>query len=156
MPPKAKRPSYPGGGGGGPSKKQRVLFKMREISVPGASNASSSAQPVQLDTRSYQIYDLADGRLGMRQEDAKVSVDAPAAQTQPNSGSADTVTPEVLGILGEYPADECELPGVAPTQVKPGKKKRKRVDLRAAVSTVRYANVSSRGSLQLTITLRLR
>ncbi len=124
MPPKNKRVAS--GTKPGPAKKQRTMnFKMREI--PNAPGPSSAPQEVMKDARSYQVYELNDGRLGMRRGDAKVSVG------QGNTVEEEQQTADLTAaIVDEYQHNQ-------PSEVNVQHSKRRtrgpRPELRAAVRT---------------------
>ncbi|RDX39980.1 hypothetical protein OH76DRAFT_1423978 [Lentinus brumalis] len=125
---------------GGTSKKQHVSFKMREIKVPGANTTaadSASEKTTMVETTSYQVYDLADGRLGMRQEDGRVSVPQAAPSDWTRSREDETFPPEVAAIVGEYPVDtpEAEEHYIGPQA---SRKPRARPELRAAAKVQQW------------------
>ena len=78
------------------------------------------------NNRSYQVYSLSNGRLGMRHSDTTIDVPVAASEQL------------ISTLIGDFPvneAEELEVTGAAPAT---GKKKRaRRLELRAAVSTFR-------------------
>ncbi len=129
---------------GGPPKKQRLNFKMRDIPASQATPSSrtsaatrtstGSAASATVDTRSFQIYDRPNGRLGMRHTDSKVTVPVVDSQGQPSDRETlglGGFPDEVVAIVGEYPVDNEEDAQGSETQMK---RRRARPELRAAVS----------------------
>ncbi len=110
----------------GPSKRSRKSqFKMRVVDVPTIGTASH----VTKETQSFQVYDLPDGRLGMRREDGKVTlqVSEPASTGRVDLQDGTSLSP----LLGNFHPDVPES-GVSAVF----KKQRKaRTELRAAVRT---------------------
>lgn len=115
---------------------------MRTIDIPQASPVASGSAPLNtqdsasrlttVDMRSYQIYDLSDGRLGARYRDNKVTVplthvESNESVTGPTTPSHDDpFGPDVAEIMAGYSPDE-------PPVEHQIKKKRARPELRAAV-----------------------
>ncbi|KAI0739804.1 hypothetical protein C8Q80DRAFT_1124130 [Daedaleopsis nitida] len=142
MAPKAKRQAPAAAGGS--KKKQLVSFKMHEIPGlprPSSSTPSQPATGTTVDTRSYQAYELSDGRLCSRHEDRQIHLERVPLQPASSSTLGDTVTvflqdqpavsnPEVDAIINEYPVHEDPLhPIEEPIKLK---KKRPQPELRAA------------------------
>ncbi len=94
-----------------------------------------SARSSTVDTHTFQVYDLADGRLRMRRGDSKVVIPELEPDASKNTSPEELTgfPPEVMAIVGEYPIDNAEIPAQSGnTQVK---QRRARPELRAAVST---------------------
>ena len=134
----------------GPSKKKsKKAYHLREIEIPKPAQASSSGTSSQQhtvvkDTRSYQVYELLDGRLGSRHMDGKVSVAVlPSTGTSSTAEASDeAVAADIESVLSHYPVDTPDPHQTSQSKATEGtqKAKRSRPELRAAVSPAQFAS----------------
>lgn len=91
----------------GTSKKTRTTnFKARPIEIQGSAG-SSQPQVIEQHTRSFQVYELPDGRIGGRHEDVRVQVpvlDPPDPDPVQDHGGEDLTAT----ILDGLPVEEAE------------------------------------------------
>ncbi len=113
-----------GNGMQGPAKRARkTQFKMCPVDIP----MRPGTKEVQKDTQSFQVYDLQDGRLGMRREDGKVTLQV---SEPPPSGPAPVSDGSTIScVLGDFHPDVAESGATAPMK----KLRKPRNELRAAV-----------------------